>query len=209
LPRSANRHARFLARTGWSTMALHLLRGRCPLGVVERHPPRGPSRDRYGLRRHMSWPGLGSSLASVKSAQRRTTRWWPSTPRRSGVAGWDGRLGCRRLLVTVPVAALLPGDGRLRLPAADDALGRDLVAVDEAVRVRVVAGKPGVAARGRAGPVLTERTYCRGAARPDWVAAACGGHRHRPHYRASSGCCHSTTTPLAASTRTKPCREPG
>ena len=45
------------------------------LGLVERHPPRGPSRDRYGLRhQHMSWPGLGPSLASVKSAQRRTTR---------------------------------------------------------------------------------------------------------------------------------------
>jgi len=60
--------------------------------------------------------------------------------------------------VTVPVAALLPGGGRLRLPAADDALGKDLVAMDEAVGVRVVAGKPGVAALGRAGPVLTERT---------------------------------------------------
>src|SRR5215212_4376669 len=120
----------------------------------------------------------------------RRPRWWPSTPRRSGVAGWDGRLGCRRLLVTVPVAALLPGDGRLRLPAADDALGKDLVAMDEAVGVRVVAGKPGVAAQGRAGPVLTERTNCQGAARLDWVAVAYRGHRHRPRYRASPRCCY-------------------
>jgi len=44
------------------------------LGLLEVIFTGGPSRDRYGLRRqHMSRPGLWPSLASVKSAQRRTT----------------------------------------------------------------------------------------------------------------------------------------
>jgi hypothetical protein len=67
-------------------------------------------------------------------------------------------------------------------PAPDHALLRNLVAVDEAVGVRVVARQGGVTRRCAAGPVLTERRNHRRPARPDW-STACRGHGHRPRYR--------------------------
>jgi hypothetical protein len=67
-PRSATQHAGALGGVGWSIRwHLYLLRGRCPRGAARRHARRGPSRDRYGLRHHMSC--LGGDTASQVSNQ--------------------------------------------------------------------------------------------------------------------------------------------
>jgi hypothetical protein len=63
----------------WSPRLVHpiapyLLRGRCPLGLLDIILTGDPSRDRYGLRHPAPvLPGLTTQPSSVKAAQRRTT----------------------------------------------------------------------------------------------------------------------------------------
>src|SRR6266516_671248 len=74
----------------------------------------------------------------------------------------------------------------------DDRLRRDLVPMDGAVLVWVVARQPGGTARCPARPVLTERADRRLGAWPDWVAAFRGHDRHHPYHR--KPCCGSPST---------------
>jgi hypothetical protein len=75
---------------------------------------------------------------------------------------------------------------RLALPASVNRVRRDLVTVDEAEVVGVVAGEPGRTTPGRAGPVLTERADDAFAVRPSSVAVApC--HDHRSHCHGAVG----------------------
>jgi hypothetical protein len=72
--------------------------------------------------------------------------------------------------------------------------------MDEAVLVRVVPRQPDVAVRGRADPILTERTDHRGAARPDCSTAYRGHGLSAPRYRAVvQGCRWYDQRPLATS----------
>jgi hypothetical protein len=105
-------------------------------------------------------------------------------------AGQDCRRRQPPIEVEVVAAALLGPNSRLRspdcfvsderlgLPAAYDVLLRNLIAVNEAEVVWIVARQGGVTARRYTGPILTERTCQRRLARPDW-GTACRGHRHR------------------------------